>query len=57
MPTGRVLVNDLPEFIIIRCLEVVATDVLLELCVRPRMGMFGGIMSRPEAYSRDVEAG
>ena len=42
MPTGRVLVDDLPEFIIIRCLEVVATDVLLELCVRPGMGMFGG---------------
>jgi len=37
-PTRRVLVDDLPEFIITHCREVVTTDVLLELRVRPEAG-------------------
>ena len=42
MPTRGVLVDELPEFIITHCWEVVTADVLLKLCVRPGVGMFGG---------------
>jgi len=39
-PTGRVLVYDLLEFTIVHCREVVTTDVLLELRIRPGTKLF-----------------
>jgi hypothetical protein len=58
--TGRILVYDLSEFAAIHLWEVVAVDVLLELCISP--GVAGdyvgrGIILRTETYSRNVETG
>ena len=46
-PTRRILVDDLPEFIITHCWEVITVDVLLEL--RIRTGVVGTQEELPHA--------
>jgi len=56
--TRRILVDDLLEFTITHCWEVIAADELLELGIRPGVETFRrSYTSCREIYSRNVEAG